>query len=195
MGLVILLFALLAPLLLAGCFNPFLTAGNTAADVGTMSAEHRRFYNIAEDYSIKSEITNKYFDETMLMEINTDVYEGRVMLTGAVTKAATKQKAELIARRVKGVREIFNEIQVTTNGGVNASTKDFSIEIKLKFNLLAAKGISSLNYRWRSVHGVVYFIGGAESREELNKVVVLAREMDGVRRVVSHIRIRPKKGS
>src|SRR5207245_10126200 len=103
MGLVILLFALLAPLLLAGCFNPFLTAGNTAADVGTMGAEERRLYNIAEDYTIKSEITNKYFDETMLMEINTDVYEGRVMLTGAVTKAATKKKAELIARRVKEI--------------------------------------------------------------------------------------------
>src|SRR5437870_8346854 len=98
--------------------------------MGTMGAEERRLYNIAEDYTIKSEITNKYFDETMLMEINTDVYEGRVMLTGAVTKAATKKKAELIARRVKGVREIFNEIQVTTNGGVNASTRDFSIDRK-----------------------------------------------------------------
>ena len=160
-----------------------------------MSAEERRLYNVAEDYSIKSEITNKSFDETMLMEINTDVYEGLVMLTGAVTKAATKRKAELIARRVKGVREIFNEIQVTADGGVNASTKDLSIEIKLKFNLFAAKGIGSLNYRWRSVHGVVYFIGGAESREELNTVLVLAREMDGVRKVVTHVRIRPKKGS
>src|SRR5437870_11558534 len=128
----------------------------------------------------------------MLMEINTDVYEGRVMLTGAVTKAATKYKAELSARRVKGVREIFNGIQVTTNGGVNASTRDFSIEIKLKFNLLAAKGISSINYRWRSVHGVVYLIGGAESREELNKVLVLDRDLEGVSRVVNHISIRPK---
>src|SRR5207245_4761149 len=94
-------------------------------------AEERRLYNIAEDYTIKSEITNKYFDETMLMEINTDVYEGRVMLTGAVTKAATKKKAELIARRVKGVREMLKEIQVTTNGGVNASASDFSIEFTL----------------------------------------------------------------
>jgi osmotically-inducible protein OsmY len=195
MGLVIRLLALLAPLLLSGCFNPFLSMGNTAADMGTMSAEERRFYNIAEDYSIKSEITNKYFDETMLMEINTDVYEGRVMLTGAVAKAATKRKAELIARRVKGVREIFNEIVVSTDGGVNSGAKDLSIEIKLKFNLLAAKGISSLNYRWRSVHGVVYFIGGAENREELNKVITLAREMDSVRKVVSHIRIRPRKGT
>src|SRR2546430_9894180 len=195
MGLVILLLSLLAPLLLAGCFNPFLTAGNTAADLGTMSAEERRFYNIAEDYSIKSEITNKYFDETMLMEINTDVYEARVMLTGAVTKAATKRKAELISRRVKGVREIFNEIQVTTNGGVNASTRDFSIEIKLKFNLLAAKGISSLNYRLRSVHGVDYLIGGAESPDELNKLLVPARAMDGARKVVHNVPIRPEKGS
>src|SRR5207244_12775822 len=111
MGLVFLLFGLLVPLRLAGWCNPFLTAGNTAGDVGTMGAEERRLYNIAEDYTIKSEITNKYFDETMLMEINTDVYEGRVMLTGAVTKAATKKKAELIARRVKDVREICHEIQ------------------------------------------------------------------------------------
>jgi len=192
---VILLISLLIPLFLSGCINPFLTAGNTAADMGTMGAEQRRLYNIAQDYTIKSEITNKYFDETILMEINTDVYEGRVMLTGAVTKAVTKQKAELIARRVKGVREIINEILVSTDGGVNASARDLSIEIKLKFNLLAAKGISSLNYRWRSVHGVVYFIGGAESREELNKVVTLTREMDGVRKVVSHVRIRPKGSS
>src|SRR5437016_13428298 len=116
MGLVILLLSLLAPLLLSGCFNPFFTAGNTAADLGTMSAEERRFYNIAEDYSIKSEITNKYFDETMLMEINTDVYEGRVMLTGAVAKAATKRKAELIAVRAMGVSVIFHEIQDRTYG-------------------------------------------------------------------------------
>src|SRR2546430_14295831 len=136
MGLVILLFALLAPLFLAGCFNPFLTAGNTAADVGTMGAEERRLYNIAEDYTIKSEITNKYFDETMLMEINTDVYEGRVMLTGAVTKAATKKNAELIARRGKGGGEVFNEIPVTPDSGGNASTKGVSIQIKPKFQLL-----------------------------------------------------------
>src|SRR2546422_6422738 len=100
--------------------------------MGTMGAEERRLYNIAEDYTIKSEITNKYFDETMLMEINTDVYEGRVMLTGAVTKAATKQKAELIARRGQGGREIFNEIQVTKHGGVHASTQDCFNDIQLQ---------------------------------------------------------------
>src|SRR2546428_13700940 len=90
-------------------------------------------------------ISNKYFDETMLMEINTDVYEGRVMLTGAVTKAATKKKAELIARRVKGVREIFKEIQGPTNGGGNARTRDLSILIQLKVNILPAQGGSYLN--------------------------------------------------
>ena len=194
---VILLIALFALLLLSGCIS---TALDVALDVvsgatsaALTAAEGRPLYNSMEDYSIKSEITGKYFDEAMVMDISTDVYEGQVMLTGLVAKAEAKRKAQEIAQRVKGVRKIFNEIQVTPEGGVVASVKDWSIETKLKFNLLAAKGVSSLNYRWRSVNGVVYFIGLAHDQEELNKVITMTKEMDGVRKVVTHVRLKVKK--
>ena len=194
---VILLIALFALLLLSGCIS---TALDVALDVvsgatsaALTAAEGRPLYNSMEDYSIKSEITGKYFDEAMVMDISTDVYEGQVMLTGLVAKAEAKRKAQEIAQRVKGVRKIFNEIQVTPEGGIVASVKDWSIETKLKFNLLAAKGVSSLNYRWRSVNGVVYFIGLAHDQEELNKVITMTREMDGVRKVVTHVRLKVKK--
>jgi len=194
---VILLIALFALLLLSGCIS---TALDVALDVvsgatsaALTAAEGRPLYNSMEDYSIKSEITGKYFDEAMVMDISTDVYEGQVMLTGLVAKAEAKRKAQEIAQRVKGVRKIFNEIQVTPEGGIVASVKDWSIETKLKFNLLAAKGVSSLNYRWRSVNGVVYFIGLAHDQEELNKVITMTKEMDGVRKVVTHVRLKLKK--
>jgi len=194
---VILLIALFALLLLSGCIS---TALDVALDVvsgatsaALTAAEGRPLYNSMEDYSIKSEITGKYFDEAMVMDISTDVYEGQVMLTGLVAKAEAKRKAQEIAQRVKGVRKIFNEIQVTPEGGIVASVKDWSIETKLKFNLLAAKGVSSLNYRWRSVNGVVYFIGLAHDQEELNKVITMTKEMDGVRKVVTHVRLKVKK--
>ena len=194
---VILLIALFALLLLSGCISTALDVAldivSAATSAALTAAEGRPLYNSMEDYSIKSEITGKYFDEAMVMDISTDVYEGQVMLTGLVTKAEAKRKAQEIAQRVKGVRMIFNEIQVTPEGGVVASVKDWSIETKLKFNLLAAKGVSSLNYRWRSVNGVVYFIGLAHDQEELNKVITMTKEMDGVRKVVTHVRLKLKK--
>lgn len=174
---------------LEGCLNMVTSVGHALVNVGTTTSEDRSLYTIAEDFSIKSEITNIYLDEAMLLDINTDVYVGRVMLTGAVKKAETKRKAEEIAQRVKGVREIINEIQVTTEGGISASIHDSFIETELALFLLMEKGVSSIDYRWRSVNAVVYFIGRASSREELDKVLSLAREMKGVSRVVSHVRI------
>lgn len=159
------------------------------ANVGTTTREHRSLHRIAADYAIKSEITHTYLDEAMLLDINTDVYAGRVLLTGAVQNADTKRKAEEIARRVKDVREIINEIQVAPNGGLNASIRDVLIENELQIFLLMEKGVSSIDYRWRSVNAVVYFIGLAASREELDKVLGLARDLKTVKKVVSHIRI------
>ena len=49
---------------------------------------------------------------------------------------------------------------------------------------------SSINYRWRSVNGVVYFIGVAQNRGELAEVVRLARAMSHVNKVVTHVRIK-----
>ena len=194
---VIFLIALVALLLLSGCISTALDVAldivSAATSAALTAAEGRPLYNSMEDYSIKSEITGKYFDEAMVMDISTDVYEGQVMLTGLVTKAEAKRKAQEIAQRVKGVRKIFNEIQVTPEGGVVASVKDWTIETKLKFNLLSTKGVSSLNYRWRSVNGVVYFIGLAHDQEELNKVITMTKEMDGVRKVVTHVRLKLKK--
>lgn len=173
---------------LEGCLNSVTSVGHAMVNVGTTTQEDRSLYRIAADYAIKAEITHTYLDETMLLDINTDVYAGRVLLTGAVRDAATRLKAEEIARRVKNVREIINEIQVTPNGDLSASIHDVLIENELQLFLLMEKGVSSIDYRWRSVNSVVYFIGLASSREELDKVLSLARDLRAVKKVVSHIR-------
>jgi osmotically-inducible protein OsmY len=36
----------------------------------------------------------------------------------------------------------------------------------------------------------VYYLGPARSQEELDKVLALAREMDGVKDVVSHVMVK-----
>lgn len=172
---------------LAGCLNTVTSAGHAMVTMGTTTQEDRSLYRIAADYAIKSEITHTYLDEAMLLDINTDVYAGRVLLTGAVKNADAKRMAEEIARRVQDVREIINEIQVVPDGNISANIHDLFIENELQLFLLMEKGISSIDYRWRSVNSVVYFIGFAASREELDNVLSLARGLKAVKKVVSHI--------
>ena len=176
-------------LLLAACsINPLAVP----VDAVTTVAEDRRVSDAGTDLRIKTEILKAFAEEAkgLLVDASVDVYERQVMLTGSVKKAEDRARAEDLARKVKGVGEVFNEIQVTEEGGLSASAKDFAIETKLKANLLAARGVTSINYRWRSVNGVVYFLGVARSQEELAKVLTLARQMEGVRKVVSHVFIK-----
>jgi osmotically-inducible protein OsmY len=162
------------------------TAVNTGIDFGVMLAADRTIYNVMDDYSIKSEITSAFVDEALVLSISTDIYQGMVMLTGTVRDEKDKSKAEKLARRVKGVRELFNEIQVTTEGGVTSAVADIIMENKLKAKLVFAAGLTSINFRWRAVNSVIYFMGMAKSREELDRVVTLAR-MSGVSKIVTHV--------
>ena len=177
-------WAVIGLLTLTGCIT-------SAAKGVTIAEEDRTFYNHAADVEIKSTIRTAYLDQTMLMDISTDVYEGQVMLTGAVRNAEERRRAEAIARQVKGTLEVYNDIQVTDEGGVNATAEDVTILTKLHAKLLAAKGVSSVNFRLRAVNGVVYVLGIAQSQGEQGKILAIIRETDGVRQVISHLQIKP----
>ena len=112
------------------------------------------------------------------------------MLTGSVQTGAHKRRATLLVRSIKGVKKVINELQVTGDGTLSDTANDLWIETKLKARLVGADGVSSINYRWRSVNGVVYFIGVAQNRRELAQVVRVARDMNHVNKVVTHVRIK-----
>jgi osmotically-inducible protein OsmY len=179
--------------LVAACASPL---GVPVGAVTTV-AEDRPVREAGSDLRIKTNILTTFAEQAkgLLVDVNTDVYEGQVLLTGSVKKPEDRAKAEAIVRGINGVRQVFNDIQVTEEGGFRASAKDFAIETKLKANLLTASGVTSINYRWRAVNGVVYLLGLARSQEELDKVLGITRQMDGVRDVVSHVFIKPPPSS
>jgi hyperosmotically inducible protein len=186
----LLVFATL--LLTAACAQLLLIPVTVPVDAITTVAEDRPLSDAGTDVRIKVSILGAFAEQVigLLVDASADVYQGQVMLTGSVKKAEDRRKAEELARGVNGVRQIFNEIQVTEEGGIGGAAKDFVIETKLKANLLAARGVTSINYRLRSVNGNVYLLGAARSQRELDKVLALARETDGVRLVVSHVLVK-----
>ena len=175
--------------LLAGCAFGVTSFATDGVDFGinvgrTMSAD-RSLFNVLDDLTIKNTTENALLDEALSLNVNVDVYQGMVMLTGSVEDAVTRKKAEKLARQVEGVRELFNEIQVTDENWLKSLPKDVYVENTITAKMVLAPGIRSVNYRCRVVNGVVYFMGMARGREELDKVIALAR-MNGVRKIVSH---------
>ena len=188
-----LLLVIATLLLTAACAQLLLIPVTVPVGAITTVAEDRPLSDAGTDVRIKLSILDAFaqWATGLLMDASADVYQGQVMLTGSVKKTEDRRKAEELASEVKGVRQIFNEIQVTEEGGIGVAAKDFVIETKLKANLLLARRVTSINYRWRSVNGIVYFLGAARSQGELDKVFALARQTDGVRLVVSHVLVKP----
>ena len=185
--------ALLAPaiLLLAagalqGCVAAAVGAGATA---GVAAAEERGIKGAVSDTGIRAEINHYWLqrDEKLFMNCNLQIQEGRVLVTGAVKDPDTRAEAIQLAWKAKGVREVINEIEVTNEGGFGSYARDTSIVTELRSRLLFAKDIQSVNYSIESVNGVVYMLGVAQNQVELDKALSIARNVNYVRRVVSHV--------
>lgn len=163
------------------------------------AVEDRTADDIKKDLTIKASLTADVIDEmgTEVISISIDVYEQSVMLTGAVEKAALKKQAETLARAIEGVKKIFNEILVIKSidkekGAVENFVDDSVIETKINALLLDGRGVNVTNFRWRSVGGKVFIFGRALSKPELSKAIAIIKDIKGVTKVTSRVKIRPK---
>jgi len=131
-------------------------------------------------------------DPAMFKDLSTVVYRGRVLLIGAAASEDARTRAGAIADDVEGVREVINEVQVAADGGVGSFISDVVIEKAIQAGYLFEGAIDSANFRVRSVNGVVYLIGLAANRDELDRALAIARATDDVKAVVNHVRIAPE---
>jgi hyperosmotically inducible protein len=120
--------------------------------------------------------------------INVDTIDGRVTLHGKVRSAEEKAKAEAEARKIDGVREVRNLLQVvaeTSEKVVKASDS----EIKDRVSKALKEDPSLGNVSVQSVNdGVVLLEGEAKSVSDHVRAVQVARAVPGVRRVASEIK-------
>ena len=148
-------------------------------------------------------------DKSLLLDVNADVWEERVMLTGTLDDPKVKQEVVDLVRKDQRLRKIYDEIQSVTKAekerrreaakskdeprkeGVGQAVNDFWIETKISAQLITTRGVTSVNYRWRSVRNTVYLIGRARGEEELSTVLDIILRTDGVSKVKHFVEIRP----
>ncbi|MBO6521814.1 MAG: BON domain-containing protein [Rhodospirillales bacterium] len=164
------------------------------------AVEDRTSEDAAKDVEIKASIAADVIDKmgSEVISISSDVYEQRVMLTGIVETPEVKSKAGELARGVEGVKTVYNELRVIPKverekGSVEGFVDDTVIETKIDAQLLDASGVSSRNFRWRSVHGHVYLMGRALSAAELEKAKGVIKGIDGTQSLTVHVEVRPKE--
>lgn len=137
------------------------------------------------DAAVNKELINH--DINMFLNVEIEVVEGRVLLTGSVKKAKYRMDAIKLAWKVLGVREVINEIEVTNKGGIIRYLNDVKIKTQIRYKIIADKKIRSINYNFESVNGTLYVIGIAQNKKELKRVVKHSNDIKGVIKVVSHV--------
>lgn len=119
------------------------------------------------------------------------------MITGTVD--THKQHLDIIrlAWEAKGVKEVIDEVRIVnkkSNASSKEKTSDYAqdgwITTKVKALLLNDQNIASRNYHIKTLEGVVYMMGVAQSKEELNHAKDVVKDIKGVKKVVSYVRIK-----
>lgn len=182
--------------LLSGCLPLpwWTTPAQLAGDAAVIAAEERQVGEVAEDFAMKAAILQEFATkgQSLLLWVRVDVYQGEVLLTGAVKHEEDEKKAEELVKGVDGVRHVFNEIQVTEDGSIQDTAKDLTTEYKVQLALLGRVNHRIINYRWRCVLGTVYLIGTAKDQDELDEALDAVFGTDGVEDVIPHIRLKEK---
>ena len=188
--LTILSIFLLFTLILTNCSIPVATG--VASKAVTVSNSDRSIGEYVDDVLIKAILKNSYFDqsEKIFFNVDVEVSQGRVLLTGTVDNIDLRIEATRIAWGVKGVQTVINEIQISESDNILNFADDLVISTKVYAKLMLDEEVNSLNYNIETVNKVVYIIGISSSSDEKKKAIDLTKEVFGVEEVVEYITIK-----
>lgn len=177
----------LTALLLGGCG----AVAGAGAGVGVAAVQERGLVQKAKDLEIEALILDKLLkaDLKLTAAVGVEVYEARVLLTGAVPDPKRADMVVRFAWQVKGVKAVLNEIQLRQTG-IADYAQDTWVTVQLKSALAIDKKVMAINYVIETVNGTVYLIGVAQDQTELDRVIQHANKIKFVRRVISHVRIK-----
>lgn len=172
----------------------------TATTTSTVAvAKDRSVSQTMEDAKIATLIRTAFIKNNfrdLYAKINTDVINGRVLYTGTVDQNEDMITAVQIAWDQAGVKEVINELKVDKNSNhfdLIQFTRDTIITGQVKSKIFINRDVKFVNYTAITVNDVVYLFGIARSQEELEKVGDIASKVNGVKKVISHVKIREKK--
>ena len=115
--------------------------------------------------------------------INVSVFNSLVLLTGEVSSAEMKSLAGDVAREYRGVRQVYNELQIRGKTSIVSRTNDTIISGKIKSKLAFNKEVDYSDLILITEDSVVYLVGTV-TKATGDLAADVARNTSGVRKVV-----------
>ena len=178
----------------------------------TSALEDRSLDQQLEDAKIHANLLREYLyvDSGLPVDVDTNVWEGRVLLTGVVDTERKREAILSIARGDPRIKAIYSHIVLGSSAEVERNraagktkpaverdivklsriASDAWIEAKLKGQFLTAEGVNSVNYRWQSMRNKVYIIGRARTELEKKLVLQIIRGTKGVIHLEEYIQVK-----
>jgi osmotically-inducible protein OsmY len=178
---------LLAPLLLGGCAAAVI--GGAAVTTKTLH-DRRPVSVVIDDQRITARSYTRINRDEALgrgQHIRVISHNGIVLLIGEVQSGALRERVEQVVSDVPDVRDVVNELSVQPPVGVRQRMRNVSITARVKtalLDLIAMPGFDPTRVNVSTARDIVY-LQGLVTREEADAVVGVARNMAGVREVVT----------
>ncbi len=146
----------------------------------------RTWGRMIEDDSIETKArvnihaSDEAFDQG---HINVISFNGYVLICGQIPSESLKAKATDVVRQIRGVRRIYNELEVAAPSSGMTRTSDTWITTKVKSFLLGNPDIEGNRVKVVTEDGVVYLMG-LVTRDEAERIATAASDIGGVQKVV-----------
>ena len=124
-------------------------------------------------------------------QINVETYRGVVQLGGFVDTAAAKERATTVARSVTGVKEVRNDLEVSSPQATAGQVIDDStVTASVKTKLVDDSTTKAHQINVETFKGTVQLSGFVETDEARTRALQLARDVEGVRKVKDAMEVR-----
>ena len=162
-------FAILFLLIVQSCAPLIGVMG--VASVGSATKE-KGIGTSFSDTIIQTKISNKIFkyNPDIIAETKVFVNDGAVLITGKVQTPDDKIELTKITWKIKGVKEVNNETQITDVTIIKNIARDIASIVEIRARIMTDKRINSLNFSIDVINDRAYIVGIAESKEEMKLV-------------------------
>ncbi|MBB1274878.1 BON domain-containing protein [Psychromonas sp. SR45-3] len=140
----------------------------------------------------KAETTLLFNSHLNSFDINTDVQDRVVILTGKVDSAVDKSLAEELVASLEGVESVDNKLSVINKkqeSELVASLTDSKVEAVVKSKLLMSSDVSGTSIEVEVLNGVVILTGEVDSDSEEELAVMIAKNSEDVKSVINKLEV------
>ena len=181
-----LLFISIFTLFLQSCAPIVGTVG--VVSIGAATKE-KGFSTAINDNIIKTKISNLIYkyNEDLLADTKIFVNNGSVLFTGKLSNPNDKIEITKLAWRIRDVKEVNNEIQITDISSLKNIARDIASLGEIRARLMSDKSINSINFSIDVVNDKAYISGVANNELEMNLVKSHASSARFIKEVYNYV--------